>query len=358
MNLKKFIAFFIPHLEGLRKSQRKTLAVLVFGLMQSKRVGVAAIARGIPGKGNIKHRIKRVDRFLGNERVPVKQGVRPLLLWVALPRKTLFVALDWTDLHDGKHHLLCASVLCDRRAIPILWRVTAKENPQVSQNREEEMFLEELREILPRDREIVLLADRGFGRVSLLEKLESLGFSYILRVPAHAFVQGEHFTGRLLDFPLRFGYLDLGTVLYQKKAQHPFRLIFALTPFQEEPWFLATNLSWEVQRILKGYQRRMDIEEGFRDFKNHRTGFGLKDLVLSTPARYERLFLILAYAYFFLLLSGAYGERMGLHRKLSAQSATGQRVLGLHVVGYYTIRFLRPSYRKLLSLLSSLLPEV
>lgn len=288
----------------------------------------------------------------------MKQGAHPLLLWIAVPRKTLFVVLDWTDLHDGKHHLLCASVLCDRRAIPILWKVTVKENPQVSQSREEETFLEELREILPQDREVVLLADRGFGRVSLLEKLESLGFSYILRVPAHAFVQGEHFTGRLLDFPLHFGYLNLGPVFYHQRVQHPLRLIFALTPSQEEPWFLTTNLSWEVRSILKGYQRRMDIEEGFRDFKNHRTGFGLKDLVLSTPARYERLFLILAYAYFFLLLSGAYGERRELHRKLSAQSAMRQRVLGLHEVGYYTIRLLRPSCQKLLSLLPSLLPEV
>lgn len=43
MNLEKFTAFFVPHLEGLRKSRRKTLATLVFGLMQSRKGGVAAI---------------------------------------------------------------------------------------------------------------------------------------------------------------------------------------------------------------------------------------------------------------------------------------------------------------------------
>jgi hypothetical protein len=43
MSFEKFITTLLPHLGGLRKSQRKTLAVLVWGLMPSRRGGVSAI---------------------------------------------------------------------------------------------------------------------------------------------------------------------------------------------------------------------------------------------------------------------------------------------------------------------------
>ncbi|GFN23736.1 hypothetical protein [Thermanaeromonas sp. C210] len=47
MSFKRFVKNFVAWFSDLRKSQRKTLAALVYGLMKSRRVGVAAIARGI-----------------------------------------------------------------------------------------------------------------------------------------------------------------------------------------------------------------------------------------------------------------------------------------------------------------------
>lgn len=81
---------------------------------------------------------------------------------------------------------------------------------------------------------------------------------------------------------------------------------------------------------------------------------------LSSVGRYERLLLVMAYAYFFLLLAGAHGEKKGYHRKLVASSTTKRRVLGLWQVGYYLLTTLkiRISYSGLLSLLPSLLPTV
>jgi len=49
-------------------------------------------------------------------------------------------------------------------------------------NHAEDEFLEELRQIIPQNITVVILADRGFGRVSFFRKLEELGFEYIARV--------------------------------------------------------------------------------------------------------------------------------------------------------------------------------
>ena len=50
--------------------------------------------------------------------------------------------------------------------------------------------------------------------------------------------------------------------------------------------------------------RRMPIEELFRDEKNIRYGWGLRQTKVGTAGRLERLLLVLAYAYFLLLLIG------------------------------------------------------
>ncbi|MGB9920680.1 MAG: IS4 family transposase [Moorellales bacterium] len=360
MSLKGLTEEFIAWFTQLRKSQRKTLAAAVFGLMKSRRIGIAAIARGIPGPVASKHRIKLVDRFLGNERVVIDNAVIPLINWLCATRKRLFVALDWTDLHDGVHQVLFASVIAGTRALPVLWRVVEKQNPQLSQNQEEERLLERLKRLIPLGTEVIVLADRGFGRVELFKRLEQLGLGYVIRVSGTVWVESGQFTGVLQRFPVRIGQLiDFGPVLYQKKERYPVRLIYQFDPGQEEPWFLVTNLDWNPRAVTCAYGRRMDIEEKFKDFKNPRTGLGLRGGRLSRAGRYERLLLIMVYAYFFLLLAGAYGESKGHHRQLVASSTTKRRVLGLWQVGYHVLNTLRVriSYPKLLSLLPSLLPS-
>ena len=52
-----------------RKSRRTTMTALVAGLPGSQRVGLANIARGMKDYTTIKHRVKRIGRFLANKSV-------------------------------------------------------------------------------------------------------------------------------------------------------------------------------------------------------------------------------------------------------------------------------------------------
>jgi hypothetical protein len=71
---------------------------------------------------------------------------------------------------------------------------------------------------------------------------------------------------------------------------------------RDECWFLMTDLQAGGTQISNLYGRRMTIEELFRDQKNKRNGWSLRDTKITRPERLDRLLLILAIAY--LLLCG------------------------------------------------------
>jgi len=337
MKLKQLTTLFIASLTGIRKSQRKTLATLIYGLMHSRRLGLAAIARYIPGPVAKRHHIKRVDRFLGNERINIPVAAAPLLSWLAVSRKILLITLDWTDLNDSKHMALVCGVIIKKRAIPVLWTVIKKEDLVGSQNQVEENLLETLKQMMPLETKCVIIADRGFARVSLFRKLEKLGFSYVIRVKSNVWIKSDTYENILAEHKAKRGIIDFGKSLYQKHEQYRVRTIYCFSPGQKEPWFLVTDLTWRPEKICRTYGYRMRVEEFFRDLKNDKTGFGLRGLKLKDAGRYERLFLVLAYAYYFLVLIGILAEQQQLHRQL-VSSSIKRRVLGLWQVGYYALQ--------------------
>jgi hypothetical protein len=192
------VRFFISWLEGFHKTQVKTLALLVFALMRVQKLGVAPLGRALPSRTAEKHRIKRVDRSLGNERIPIEQLSKALARTVVGPRKLILVAVDWTDLHDGKHQVLAAGIIAKGRTLPIYWTVVPKASLTLNQNRIEDRLIATLRKkILPRNCRVVILADRGFARVTFLQHMEKLGFEFVVRTLARRFgwklkVSGEH----------------------------------------------------------------------------------------------------------------------------------------------------------------------
>lgn len=117
-------------------------------MIESGRAGVAAIGRHLPGPAFGKHKIKRVDRFLGNDRVDLAALSQALLDWATRVGGRLLLALDWTDLPGGKK-MLSLAVPTRGRALPIHCRVVDPRQMAKSQNSLEEGFLRELVTLLP-----------------------------------------------------------------------------------------------------------------------------------------------------------------------------------------------------------------
>jgi len=304
MQYRRIVAWILVACTRVRRSQAKTLAELVVGAMRCRRASLADIGRAMLGKTLPKHKIKRVDRFLGNERVEVAEAIWALLAIAAKAAGgRLFVLLDWVDVTSYK--VLVAAVPVRGRSVPVLFAAYEKWQLFKSQNAFEEGFLTLLRALLPQGVQAVVVADRGFHRAELAKHLQATGLGYVIRVNGTTYFAADRHAGRPDEVRLRPGqHADLGFGAYRKSQPVEQRVVVYWKTHHDEAWFLATNLTWGWRHIVAAYALRMHIEQLFRDEKSLRFGWGLRQTSLSTPERLERLLLVLAFAYLFLILLG------------------------------------------------------
>lgn len=354
MSVNSLSEFWKPFLK-IRLSQFKTLIALCAGLIHGGQIGVAAIGRSMEGPAFEKHRIKRVDRFLGNEGFEREKVAKDVVQKLSESYKRIFISIDWTDGEDGVHTILEASLATKSRGIPIWWKVVRKDELELRQNFYEERFVEELLRILPRGKKAVILADRGFHRVSFLKKLVKLGFGFVVRLPINIWLDSLKFRGVLGDLVLRRGDLEnYGWSYLHQQERFRIRVVACFDEAQEEPWILATPLRGRSKSVVQAYGRRFEIEEMNKDIKNERSGLRLRGLKISRPDRLERLLAVVSLAYAVMFLAGMYGERKGMHRRLMANTKKS-RTLALWRVGRYVLNEMKLALEKLIPLFPRLL---
>jgi hypothetical protein len=296
---------------------------------------LADIGRAMGGKAQCKSRINRVDRFLGNEGVDVVEGLRGLV-WLSAKAsgRQLLVAIDWVDIRSYK--VLYAAVPLRGRSVPIMFAAYYPRRLFKSQNALEEGFLTLLKSLLPEDCQVLIIADRGFARAELARKLDELGFDHIIRVGTKVHFESAVYKGLLGDLELLPGERqDLGMGCYREEAPVKRRVLAYWGRGYKESWLLGTNLDWGWRRLVAAFGQRMLIEELFRDYKNIRYGWGLRQISISTIERLERLFLILAFAYILILMTGSICKATRSPAEWSSNTRTkrSRRPLSDFVVG-------------------------
>lgn len=317
MSASAIMRWTLCRFKGIRRSQSKTLATLVWGLMRSHRVGIAAIGRALGGIP--KHAIKRVDRFLSNPRIDLELAHRALAREVIGPRKRVLVSVDWTQVRA--QWVLVAGVVVGGRAAPILWAVCWGGQFRTSQNAFEGAFFLLLKTILPPGVEAVILADRGFHRVELLKRLQELGLEYIIRQPGNVWVRSPGYEGLLRQLQWERGRRrDLRECRLRRSRPVLTRLVALWDRGQAEPWYLATNCADPAGWIAKAYGKRFTVDQAFRDTKSTRFGWSLGQLKIQRAERLERLLLVMAVAYWLLTLLGVAAEQAGWDRKVRANT--------------------------------------
>ncbi len=292
---------------GVRKSQIKTLADLVSVALQIGRVSLAELGRLLAQERGMaaKHCIKRVWRFTSNARVHVSDVLQGPLAWLLhqvgyWKKHPLVVSFDWTEVR-GFHTLMAAGVI-QGRGVPLLWASYEPGRLYRSQNHLEEGLLRLLKSVLPEWITVILVADRGFGRTELARTCQELGFHYVIRIKPNVYVQCGQFRGVLTRFPVHRGMAQLLENV-QFRRQHPVVQHVAiywkkgLPKHRDECWYLMTDLPYSVRELTALYGRRMTIEQVFRDGKNRRYGWALRDTRITRPERFDRLLLVLSLAY-------------------------------------------------------------
>ena len=188
------------------------------------------------------------------------------------------IMIDWSHLGRGCNGLFAA--VCYRgRGLPLLsWVATPAElNP--SQNRVEKCFIGRLLRHLPANIRPLLLADRGFGRASLIHYVQQMpnhtGYpvDYMIRLRGDVVVQSAEYRGRLRDYQLCTGRIRFWPrTCYHSDGAVVIKLVlYWARGHQESPhqvrgrlWYLATSPS-DPRQAVRTYRKRMQPEQYFKD---------------------------------------------------------------------------------------------
>jgi hypothetical protein len=281
---------------GLRKSQVKTLGDLVSVAVQIGRVSLSELGRLLAEQRNgaAKHGIKRAWRFTANDRVHIGDAMQGPLRWLFRTRRhwknhPLLVTFDWTEVRS--FHTLMAAAVIRGRGVPLLWASYPEWELYKSQNNLEEGLLRLLKSLLPQSITVILVADRGFGRTELARTCQQIDIHYVIRIKPDVHVECDQFRGRLDLLPVKRGTRRLLKEV-QFRKQKPVTQHVAvcwkkgLPKDRDECWFLMSDLSYSVKKLTKLYGRRMTIEELFRDEKNRRHGWALRNTQMTRAERW------------------------------------------------------------------------
>lgn len=333
----KILTWFDENFQSVRRSRRKTLAAIVGGAMKMRGSGVLALGRAMDGPVSAKHRIKRVDRFLGNEQLEVRMLSRGLFRLLRGRTKRPVVLVDWTDRQAFKQLVFALSK--DGRALPFLC-VTIKKGEFEARDDGPEIDAEQralalFAAMTPPTVKPILIADRGFGHARWLGEIQKWGWGFVQRLAKNHYVEMDGFIGVLSELGIRRGWRprDWGWGTLGEGKQGGMRLVTVYDRAAKGPWYLVTNLEdTPANAVVALYAKRMWIEAMFRDLKSRKWGLGIDEVRLSDAGRTTRHFMIIAVAYILLCAFGAVAEYKKLAKTLKANTVK-RRTLALASIG-------------------------
>jgi hypothetical protein len=351
-----------PCLTEVHSTRLDCVVDLADALLSGGRLTAVGLARSIDNDVADKHKIKRVDRLLGNWRlhaeIPLFCAAIARLL---LRKRRPLILIDWTDLsHDQV--ALVAAVPIGGRALPIYFEthpLSRLSNPKV-----EREFLWVLKQrVVPPGCRPIVISDVGF-KTPFFRVVAELGWDFLGRLAgnilvaahdkrwspvaslfrgasltpedlgSHAVAKGNPLTARLVrQKKLPMG--RHGSRRVSRKGVHSGSLSYKKCRHRaKDPWVLITSMqNATAHEIARMYSRRMEIEEIFRDQKSHRFGWSLQDARSRNVKRLQVLLLMACIALFVQLGVGLLAEQSGLHRLYQANTVRDRRVLSLFMLG-------------------------
>jgi len=300
--------FLGSFLGGFERRHQKTVGLVIAAIAATGQARSFAIATTMSRWLGIQlgSAVNRFYRLLRNRRIDelgwTGAWARQL---VRRADKHLLVGVDWTEWSSGMR-MLVAAVVVGKRAVPLAARAFTQKVWRGSQNRKEGDFLRMLSAALHQaGLKATLLCDRGFRRVSWLKLIETHRLQFVVRLmdDVHVHVGSEH--RALASMALQPGkLLDLGEVPIRSDAKMTVRVVGYRARGAKETWWLATNRKDPADAILSLYDRRMTIEEQFRDIKGKRFGVKLAWTRFRDPEQLARFVLLLAVALLIWMLEG------------------------------------------------------
>ena len=282
--------------------------MVIAGIVSAGPARSFAIATCIQRRlgGRLDSAVNRFYRLLRNRRIDYTEFAASWAELLAKPRKgRLLIAVDWTEWHHDLRMLMAAAVV-GRRALPLFAQAFDKLVRRRSQNSRENTFLRVLADSLRRAGvSAVLLCDRGFRRVSWIALLQKLRLGFVVRLMDDVSVTLDGVTRPLSQVSLPRGKaIDLGVVPLRSDGAVTVRVVGYWAPKAKEPWWLATSEDGRASHAVSLYDRRMTVEEQFRDPKGRRFGVKLIWTHFRDPDALARFTMLLGVALLVWMVAG------------------------------------------------------
>lgn len=346
----------------MHQKRLKSLIVFVSVLLKSKKLSLTELGREINLPIQERSGIRRADRFLGNkklyeEKIDIcKANIKCLIPPNSCPK----ILVDWTNAPNTTHNVIRAALVAKGRALTLYEEIHPEKklgNAKVEAN-----FLETFNELLPAGCKPTVITDAGF-RNPWFKKIMELNWDFVGRVRGtHKYcIKNEWFsckallakatsTARSIENVLLCKGNTIKTHLFLVKEKSKGRVFLTKHGKKKkskdkkeygraarEGWLLASSFNGgnfiKIKRVLKLYKTRMQIEEGIRDLKSSRYGFGLEMANSKDMKRIEVLLLIAMLAAFIAWLTGNVGEKNNWQYQYQANSTKTKRILSLFFLG-------------------------
>src|SRR5215210_418847 len=294
--LGEYISLVLPDAHG---HQQKAVSDFVLALISARSCCQAALARFFD---NFEAASRRLTRLLHNSRLSPDESARShaRALCARLPATgAVRLSLDWTT--EEAQHLLVASLRVGGRALPLYWRSYHDTELKARMSLYEREFVRALFDELlvgVARRRFILTADRWFADVDLLDLLEEMGVSYVIRTKSNYKVRVEQRWCRLDSLGWRGNQRRRawGRVWYTETD--PRRVYLAQARARDTKgrwgvWHLLSNRPLSALGMAAEYARRFTCEEGFRDGKRL---LGFVQARVACIEAWSRMFLLVAIA--------------------------------------------------------------
>ena len=365
MHAKAMVARVLgPCLTKMHTKRAAALLRATTSLLHGGITSLSAIALRLDGGTTLKHRLKSVDRLLGNPalhrvRGEVYRSVAQHWLQDVSP---LLVVIDWSDVtRDQCWQGLRASAVVDGRSITLYEEVHGQK--KLNNSTVHRHFLQRLAQILPPGCQPIIMTDAGF-HANWFKMVNEHGWEFVGRIRGCNRVQlrpeGPWIPARDLYRQARTQVRDLGLGAYARSNPVAVRAVLSKRPKKNrhdlnlygakrkgrssvknarsarEPWLLVCSLGLRhlsAESMVGLYAQRMRIEQSFRDTKNLRLGLGLEAARSRSGPRFEMLLLIAHLASFVQRLIGESAKQQQLELQFMATRRENRREISVLTLG-------------------------
>ena len=280
-----------------------------------------------PNRNDTRAALARWHYWLTKANVDVETYYHPLLQQALneMAGQRLFLSLD-TSLLWNRFCLSMVALRWGGRAIPLCWQIREHSSASVAFN-DYQPLLAQAKALLPDSCSLVLLADRGFDHLALVDYLRSEGWGFAIRLRGNRrfWLNNKPTSVKAID-PGAGRVKGVCDLQVQRDGDVRCNLVVGTPLGSRQRWAVMTSEAPSLE-VFEQYSWRFQIEAFFADLKSNQ--LTLCDSKLRNPVALERLMAVMAAGVLWAVQQGQAVVTSGYRRRVDAHTTRGLSYLKL-----------------------------